>query len=160
MAASPVSRKRTSEISGFGVGEEGERGKEGLSIGESELNFSANVDDKFYASSTVAIVQEDGSDKIELEEAYIQTLPDAGLPDGLRLKAGRAFWTLGYLNEHHMLTQMTLPTGPCLIARFSINPSMTMALRFPMSSRLICLSNSAVASSEEMTFHRVAQSAG
>ncbi|MGB0574950.1 MAG: hypothetical protein ACPGPC_02170 [Alphaproteobacteria bacterium] len=93
--------EKTSEISGFGVGEEGERGKEGLSIGESELNFSANVDDKFYASSTVAIVQEDGSDKIELEEAYIQTLPDAGLPDGLRLKAGRALWTLGYLNEHH-----------------------------------------------------------
>jgi len=93
--------EKNSEISGFGVGEEGERGKEGLSIGESEVNFSANVDDKFYASSTVAIVQEDGSDKIELEEAYIQTLPDAGLPDGLRLKAGRAFWTLGYLNEHH-----------------------------------------------------------
>ena len=93
--------EKTSKISGFGVEEEGERGKEELSIGESEINFSANVDDKFYASSTVAIVQEDGSDKIELEEAYIQTLPDAGLPDGLRLKAGRAFWTLGYLNEHH-----------------------------------------------------------
>ena len=93
--------EKNSEISGFGVGEEGERGKEGLSIGESEINFSANVDDKFYASSTVAIVQEDGSDKIELEEAYIQTLPDTGLPDGLRLKAGRAFWTMGYLNEHH-----------------------------------------------------------
>ncbi len=90
-----------SEIAGFGVGEEGERGREGLAIDESEINFSANVDDKFYASSTVAIVREEGEDKVELEEAYIQTLPDAGLPDGLRLKAGRAFWTLGYLNEHH-----------------------------------------------------------
>ncbi|NKB19202.1 MAG: hypothetical protein GKS01_01540 [Alphaproteobacteria bacterium] len=93
--------ENSSEFAGFAVGEEGERGKEGLSIGESELNFSANVDDKFYGSATLAVVQEDGSDKIELEEVYIQTLPDAGLPDGLRLKAGRAFWTLGYLNEHH-----------------------------------------------------------
>jgi hypothetical protein len=94
----------TSEIAGFGVGEEGERGREGLAIDESELNFSANVDDKFYGSTTVAIVREDGEDKVELEEAYIQTLPGTGLPDGLRVKAGRAFWTLGYLNEHHTHT--------------------------------------------------------
>ncbi len=91
----------TSEIAGFGVGEEGERGKEGLAIDESELNFSANVDDKFYGSLTAAIVREGGEDKIELEEAYIQTLPGTGLPTGSRIKAGRAFWTLGYLNEHH-----------------------------------------------------------
>lgn len=91
----------TSEIAGFGVGEEGERGSEGLSLDESELNFSANVDDKFYGSLTAAIVREDGADKVELEEAYIQTLPGAGLPDGARAKAGRAFWTFGYLNEHH-----------------------------------------------------------
>ena len=36
-----------------------------------------------------------------LEEAYIQTLPGAGLPEGMRIKAGRALWTLGYLNEQH-----------------------------------------------------------
>lgn len=90
-----------SEIAGFGVGEEGERGGEGLSLGETELTFSANIDDKFAGSVTAAIVREDGSDKVELEEAYFQTLPGAGLPDGLRLKAGRAFWSLGYLNEHH-----------------------------------------------------------
>lgn len=93
--------KSTSEIAGFGVGEEGERGSEGLSLDESELNFSANVDDKFYGSVTAAIVREDGEDKVELEEAYIQTLPGVGLPDGARVKAGRAFWTFGYLNEHH-----------------------------------------------------------
>lgn len=91
----------TSEIAGFGVGEEGERGKEGLAVDESELNFSANIDDKFYGSLTTALVREDGSDKVELEEAYVQTLPGLGLPDGARIKAGRAFWTLGYLNEHH-----------------------------------------------------------
>lgn len=93
-----------SSIAGFGVGEEGERGREGLAIDESELNFSANVDDKFYGSLTAAIVREGGEDKIELEEAYIQTLPGTGLPEGSRLKAGRAFWTFGYLNEHHTHT--------------------------------------------------------
>jgi hypothetical protein len=86
---------------GFGVGEEGERGRKGLGIDESELNFSGNVDDKFFGSTTVAIVREEGEDKVELEEAYLLTLPGLGLPDGVRIKAGRAFWTLGYLNEHH-----------------------------------------------------------
>lgn len=89
------------EIAGFGIGEEGERGDEGISLGESELNFSASVDDKFFGSLTAAIVREDGEDKVELEEAYVQTLAGAGLPDGLGVKAGRAFWTLGYMNEHH-----------------------------------------------------------
>jgi len=90
-----------SEFAGFGVGEEGERGSEGFALGESELNFSANIDDKFYGSLTAAVVREDGADIIELEEAYMKTLANAGLPNGLSVKAGRAFWTLGYLNEHH-----------------------------------------------------------
>tara|TARA_B100000700_G_scaffold170071_1_gene187806 strand:+ start:340 stop:1695 length:1356 start_codon:yes stop_codon:yes gene_type:complete len=94
----------TSEIPGFGMGEEGERGKEGPAIGESEMNFSASVDDKFYGSLTSAIVNEDGADKIELEEAYLQSLPGLGLPTGLDIKAGRALWKLGYLNEHHAHT--------------------------------------------------------
>ncbi len=93
--------RAASELAGFGIGEEGERGSEGLSLGETELNISSNIDDKFYGSVTAAIVREDGSDLIELEEAYFQTLPGAGLPDGAQLKAGRAFWKLGYLNEHH-----------------------------------------------------------
>jgi hypothetical protein len=91
----------SSEIKGFGVGEEGERGREGLQIDESELNFSASVDDKFKGSLTAAIVREGGEDKIELEEAYVQTLPGIGLPGGASIKAGRALWTLGYMNEHH-----------------------------------------------------------
>ena len=91
----------SSEFGGFAVGEEGERGREGLAIDESEINFSASVDDKFYSSLTAAIVREDGEGKIELEEAYAQTMPGFSLPNGLSAKAGRAFWTLGYLNEHH-----------------------------------------------------------
>ena len=61
----------SSEFSGFAVGEEGERGREGLAIDESEINFSASVDDKFYSSLTAAIVREDGEDKIELEESLL-----------------------------------------------------------------------------------------
>ena len=90
----------SSEMAGFGVGEEGERGREGIAIDESELNFSGNIDDKFYGSLTAAIVREGGSDIVELEEAYIQTQGGV-LPYGLSAKAGRAFWTLGYMNEHH-----------------------------------------------------------
>ena len=99
--ASSFTRKTAGDMAGFAIGEEGERGNEGLSIDESELNFSTNIDDKFYGSLTAAIVREEGEDKIELEEAYVQTLPNAGLPDGARLKFGRAFWTFGYLNEQH-----------------------------------------------------------
>ena len=89
------------EIAGFAIGEEGERGSEGIKVDHTELNFSANVDDKFYGSMTAAIADHHGSTEIELEEAYVQTLPGFGLPDGLSIKAGRALWTLGYLNEHH-----------------------------------------------------------
>jgi hypothetical protein len=93
--------ENTSELKGFGIGEEGERGSEGLAIDESELNFAAAIDDKFKGSMTAAIVREDGSDIVELEEAYVQTLSGSGLPNGLNIKAGRAFWTLGYMNELH-----------------------------------------------------------
>lgn len=89
------------EIAGFAVGHEGERGKEGLSVEHTELNFSSNVDDKFFGSVTAAIAEHDGETEVELEEAYVQTLPGMGLPTGASIKAGRAFWTLGYLNEHH-----------------------------------------------------------
>lgn len=93
--------KDASEVKGFGVGEEGLRKAEGLSLGESELNFSANVDDKFSGHLTAAIVSEDGEDALELEEAYIKTLPGSAIPSGLSLKAGRSLWKFGYLNEHH-----------------------------------------------------------
>jgi len=89
-------------VKGFVIGHEGERGREGLQLGESELNFSSFIDDKFYGSLTAAIVKEDGEDKVELEEAYLQTTPDFNFPDGMSVKAGKAFWTLGYLNEHHV----------------------------------------------------------
>lgn len=91
-------------IAGFAVGHEGERRREGLSVEHTEMNLAANVDDKFRGAATVAIAEHDGATEVELEEAFVQTLPGMGLPTGLGLKAGRSFWTLGYLNEHHTHT--------------------------------------------------------
>ncbi len=90
-----------SEMAGFPIGHEGERGKEGFSVDHSELNFAANIDDKFSSKVTVAIAEHEGETEVELEEAFIQTLAGAGLPDGMSVMFGRGFWTLGYLNEHH-----------------------------------------------------------
>ena len=88
----------TSEFSGFAVGEEAERGSEGFGLGESEINFSANVDDLFRGSATIALVEEGGGTEVEIEEVYVETI---SLPYGLQGKAGRFFSELGYLNSHH-----------------------------------------------------------
>ncbi len=89
--------KRQSEFAGFAVGEEGERSSEGFTLDETEINLAASIDDKFRGSSTIALVEEDGTE-VELEEAYIET---TGLPYGVSAKAGRFFAALGYLNEYH-----------------------------------------------------------
>jgi hypothetical protein len=86
------------EFAGFAVGEEAERGSEGFGIDETELNFSANVDDIFRGSATVALVEEGGGTEVEIEEVYVET---TSLPYGLQAKAGRFFSELGYLNSHH-----------------------------------------------------------
>ncbi len=78
---------------GFFLGEEAGPGESGLALGESEINFAANIDDKFYGSLTLAFGEE-----TEVEEAFIQT---TSLPHGLQLKAGRFFSGVGYLNSHH-----------------------------------------------------------
>lgn len=93
-----------SDFRGFAVGEEGKRGKEGLSLDETEIHGSASIDDKFSGSVTASLIRDDGEDKVELEEAFVQTQPGVGLPAGLTAKFGRALWTFGYLNEHHTHT--------------------------------------------------------
>jgi hypothetical protein len=94
-----------SEIPGFQLGHESERPAEGLGLGHSEIAVSSNIDDKFFGQLTLGLGVHPGEPtEVELEEAYIQTLPGAGLPDGLRIKAGRALWTFGYLNEQHTHT--------------------------------------------------------
>ncbi len=88
-------------IKGFGVAHEGERGKEGLAIGETELIINSDIGDKFSGSITAAIVREDGADKIELEEAYIESLEGASFIDNTFFKLGRAFWNVAALNIQH-----------------------------------------------------------
>jgi hypothetical protein len=89
-----------SNMNGFATGEEGPRGREGFGIDESELNFSSNIDDKFFGQLTASIVPEDGDTNIELEEAFVAT-QGGTLPYGLSAKAGRMLADIGYLNSHH-----------------------------------------------------------
>ena len=67
----------------------------GLSLGESELTFSGNIDPHFRGVAIVALTPEN---EAEVEEAYVQTL---GLSDGFTAKAGRFLSGVGYLNEIH-----------------------------------------------------------
>lgn len=87
--------------SGFPLVGEGGPGEQGLSLGESELMMSANVDDKFYGQVTLAVGSEDGETELGLEEAYIDT---TALPAGFTLRLGRFFSNIGYLNTHHAHT--------------------------------------------------------
>ena len=84
--ASRFSRNESAGIPGFSLGHEGERGAEGLSLGHTEATLSSNIDDKFYGNLTLGLGVHPGEPvELELEEAWVQTLPGAGLPDGLRV---------------------------------------------------------------------------
>ncbi|HVR81178.1 MAG TPA: hypothetical protein VHF02_03705 [Luteimonas sp.] len=82
------------------VGEAGPSAN-GFSLGESEMAFATNIDDKFYGQVTLAIGSDDGQDHLGVEEAYIDT---TALPNGFSLRAGRFLSNLGYLNGHHTHT--------------------------------------------------------
>ncbi len=86
------------EIAGFPLGGEAGPVSEGLSLGETEIDISANVDDKFTAWLTAPIVLEDGEPLVEIEEAWIET---TALPGGTSLRLGRFFSDIGYLNNKH-----------------------------------------------------------
>src|SRR5687767_7870871 len=68
------------ERSGFPLVGHGEPLPRGLSLGESELIMSANIDDKFYGQLTLAVESEDGEDHVGVEEAFVDT---TALPHGL-----------------------------------------------------------------------------
>jgi len=82
-------------IPGFLLGAETDPGSRGLSLAESELIVSANVDDLFYGQFTAAVSPQN---EVAVEEAYIQTL---GLSHGLTVRAGRFLSGIGYLNSQH-----------------------------------------------------------
>ena len=86
-------------VPGFPFGGEAGPIAEGLSIGETEINISANIDDKFTAWLTTPIVLEEGEAKIEIEEAWIETM---ALPAGLSVRLGRFYSGIGYLNARHL----------------------------------------------------------
>src|SRR5215217_1563491 len=89
-------------LPGFQLGGESGPGAESFNLGESELNVSANIDDRFYGSFTTAISSENGETNIEIEEAYLETV---GLGHGFTIRAGRSFSQLGYLNNIHLHAQ-------------------------------------------------------
>ncbi len=84
-------------VPGFALGEEAARpDPRGFSLGESEVNFSANIDQEFYGSLTVALEQRGrGRGRGGLHPDHQPAL--AASP----LKAGRFFSGIGYLNEQH-----------------------------------------------------------
>lgn len=89
------------ELSGFNLGGDGHGvgpGKRGFSLGESEITFSANVDNLAYGALTLGL---DGDNEVEVEEAFVQSTT---LPFGLTLKGGRFYGALGYQNEQHAHT--------------------------------------------------------
>lgn len=66
-----------------------------LSLGESELAISANIDPNFRGTGIFALTPDN---ELEIEEAYVQTL---ALGRGFTAKAGRFLSAIGYQNEIH-----------------------------------------------------------
>jgi hypothetical protein len=71
-------------------------GRRGVSLGESELGVSANVDHVFRGTLVASIAPDNSS--IDVEEGYVQTI---GLSNGFTIKAGRFFSDVGYQNSIH-----------------------------------------------------------
>ena len=88
----------TYALPGFLLDSEAGLPAEGLSLDETELAISANIDDKYYGFVAASIDQTGNDTSLSLEEGYIETL---ALPKGLKLKAGRFLSDIGYLNPIH-----------------------------------------------------------
>ena len=88
-------------LPGFQTGGEAGLLNEGLSLRESELVASANVDSLFYAQFTLGLHDEDGDTHVDVEEAFIDTL---SLPAGLGMRFGRFYTETGYINTRHSHT--------------------------------------------------------
>ncbi len=82
-------------IAGFPAGGEIGPGRRGLSLGESELAISANVDHLFAGNLVVSLTPEN---EVSVEEAYGVV---TAVPYGIVPKFGRFFSGLGYMNEQH-----------------------------------------------------------
>lgn len=69
--------------------------QQGFNLGESELAISANIDPEYRGVATLALAPAGG---VTVENAFVQT---SALGNGVNLKFGRFFSSLGYLNEQH-----------------------------------------------------------
>ncbi|MCB1876678.1 MAG: TonB-dependent receptor [Chromatiales bacterium] len=88
-------------LEGLPLGGEAGLQDEGLSLWETELTASANVDNLFFGQATLGLHTDDGAVELDIEEAFVDTL---SLPAGLGLRFGRFYSAIGYLNEHHTHT--------------------------------------------------------
>ena len=88
----------TYRMPGFALGDQAKPPPRGPSIGESEINLQANVDQALFANLTVAF---ENDNSVSIEEAFVQ--PTA-LPYNVTAKFGRFFSGIGYLNEQHAHT--------------------------------------------------------
>jgi len=70
----------------------------GFSLGESELALAGNVDNLFRAEARLVLAQNGQDFSVALEEAFFETI---GMPGGLKVKAGKFFSNVGYLNNKH-----------------------------------------------------------
>ncbi|MEN9902844.1 MAG: hypothetical protein RL651_1508 [Pseudomonadota bacterium] len=70
----------------------------GFSIGETELVFKGAVDNLFRGEARFVLEQEGNSTSIKTEELFAETL---GLPGGTKVKAGKYWSSVGYLNDKH-----------------------------------------------------------
>jgi hypothetical protein len=82
-------------IPGFELGDEAQGLPRGFSLGESEVNLSANIDPFLFGWLNLAF---QGDNSISVEEAYIQS---TSLGGGVTIRAGRFFSGIAYLNERH-----------------------------------------------------------
>lgn len=70
----------------------------GFSLGESELALAGTVDNLFRAEARFVLSQDANGTSFAVEEAFFETL---GLPDGFKVKGGKFFSDIGYLNNKH-----------------------------------------------------------
>ena len=70
----------------------------GFGIGETELVFKGAVDNLFRGEARFVFEQEGNTTSLKTEEVFAETL---GLPWGTKVKAGKYWSSIGYLNDKH-----------------------------------------------------------
>lgn len=85
-------------MDGLPLGGEAGLHPQGLSLWETEMTASANIDNQFYGQTTIGLHQDADELEVDLEEAFVDTL---SLPGGLGFRFGRFYSDIGYLNSHH-----------------------------------------------------------